>query len=90
MDLVIEDDSRVGCVYFTMSERTSGARSTCRGSASAPIRLRWLRMVSSCARIPTHGPMGSFARLLGGNSYATKADHWRKQCGGCRGCRPTI
>ncbi len=65
MDLVIEDDSRVGCVYFTMSE----------DNVRRQIRLPWVSFCSDSASLAPEGiflksnphprAYGSFARLLG-------------------------
>ena len=65
MDLVIEDDSRVGCVYFTMSE----------DSVRREIGLPWVSFCSDSASLAPEGiflrsnphprAYGSFARLLG-------------------------
>ena len=65
MDLVIEDDSRVGCVYFTMSE----------DNVRREIQLPWVSFCSDSASLAPEGiflrsnphprAYGSFARLLG-------------------------
>lgn len=65
MDLVIEDDSRVGCVYFTMSE----------DNVRREIQLPWVSFCSDSASVAPEGVFlrsnphprayGSFARLLG-------------------------
>ncbi len=65
MDLVIEDDSRVGCVYFTMSE----------DNVRRQIGLPWVSFCSDSASLAPEGVFlrsnphprayGSFARLLG-------------------------
>ena len=65
MDLVIEDDSRVGCVYFTMSEE----------NVRREIGLPWVSFCSDSASLALEGVFlrsnphprayGSFARLLG-------------------------
>lgn len=65
MDLVIEDDSRVGCVYFTMSEK----------NVRRQITLPWVSFCSDSASLAPEGVFlrsnphprayGSFARLLG-------------------------
>ena len=65
MDLVIEDDSRVGCVYFTMSE----------ANVRRQIGLPWVSFCSDSASLtpervflrsnPHPRAYGSFARLLG-------------------------
>jgi N-acyl-D-amino-acid deacylase len=65
MDLVIEDDSRVGCVYFTMSE----------DNVRRQIQLPWVSFCSDSASLAPEGVFlrsnphprayGSFARLLG-------------------------
>ena len=65
MDLVIEDDSRVGCVYFTMSE----------DNVRREIQLPWVSFCSDSASLAPEGVFlrsnphprayGSFARLLG-------------------------
>ena len=65
MDLVIEDDSRVGCVYFTMSEE----------NVRREIGLPWVSFCSDSASLAPEGVFlrsnphprayGSFARLLG-------------------------
>ena len=65
MDLVIEDDSRVGCVYFTMSE----------DNVRRGIQLPWVSFCSDSASVAPEGVFlrsnphprayGSFARLLG-------------------------
>ena len=65
MDLVIEDDSRVGCVYFTMSE----------DNVRRQIALPWVSFCSDSASLapedvflrsnPHPRAYGSFARLLG-------------------------
>ncbi|MFO7662775.1 MAG: D-aminoacylase [Chloroflexota bacterium] len=65
MDLVIEDDSRVGCVYFTMSE----------DNVRQAIQLPWVSFCSDSASLAPEGVFlgsnphprayGSFARLLG-------------------------
>ena len=65
MDLVIEDDSRVGCVYFTMSE----------ANVRREIGLPWVSFCSDSASLAPEGlflhsnphprAYGSFARLLG-------------------------
>jgi len=65
MDLVIEDDSRVGCVYFTMSE----------ANVRREIALPWVSFCSDSASLAPEGVFlranphprayGSFARLLG-------------------------
>jgi len=65
MDLVIEDDSRVGCVYFTMSEE----------NVRRQIALPWVSFCSDSASLAPEGVFlrsnphprayGSFARLLG-------------------------
>ena len=65
MDLVIEDDSRVGCVYFTMSE----------DNVRRQIALPWVSFCSDSASVAPEGVFlrsnphprayGSFARLLG-------------------------
>lgn len=65
MDLVVEDDSRVGCVYFTMSE----------DNVRREISLPWVSFCSDSASLAPEGVFlranphprayGSFARLLG-------------------------
>lgn len=65
MDLVIEDDSRVGCVYFTMSEE----------NVRRQVQLPWVSFCSDSASVAPEGVFlrsnphprayGSFARLLG-------------------------
>jgi N-acyl-D-amino-acid deacylase len=65
MDLVVEDDSRVGCVYFTMSE----------DNVRRQIQLPWVSFCSDSASVAAEGVFlrsnphprayGSFARLLG-------------------------
>ncbi len=65
MDLVIEDDSRVGAVYFTMSEE----------NVRKQIALPWVSFCSDSASLAPEGVFlnsnphprayGSFARLLG-------------------------
>lgn len=65
MDLVIEDDSRVGCVYFTMSEE----------NVRRQVQLPWVSFCSDSASVapeevflrsnPHPRAYGSFARLLG-------------------------
>ncbi len=65
MDLVIEDDSRVGTVYFLMSE----------GNVEKKIALPWVSFASDAGSIATEGVFlksnphprayGNFARLLG-------------------------
>lgn len=65
MDLVIEDDSRVDCVYFTMSE----------DNVRRQIGLPWVSFCSDSASLAPEGifllhnphprAYGSFARLLG-------------------------
>lgn len=65
MNLVIEDDSRVGCVYFTMSEE----------NVRRQIQLPWVSFCSDSASLAPEGVFlrsnphprayGSFARLLG-------------------------
>lgn len=65
MDLVIEDDSRVGCVYFTMSE----------DNVRRNIQVPWVSFCSDSASLAPEGVFlrsnphprayGSFARLLG-------------------------
>ncbi len=65
MDLVIEDDSRVGTVYFLMSEE----------NVERQIKLPWVSFCSDAASIAPEGVFlksnphprayGSFARLLG-------------------------
>jgi N-acyl-D-amino-acid deacylase len=65
MDLVVEDDSRVGCVYFTMSE----------DNVRRQIALPWVSFCSDSASLAPEGVFlrsnphprayGSFARLLG-------------------------
>lgn len=65
MDLIIEDDSRVGCVYFTMSE----------DNVRREIQLPWVSFCSDSASLAPEGVFlrsnphprayGSFARLLG-------------------------
>ena len=65
MDLVIEDDSRVGCVYFTMSE----------DNVRREVQLPWVSFCSDSASVAPEGlflrsnphprAYGSFARLLG-------------------------
>lgn len=65
MDLVIEDDSRVGCVYFTMSA----------DNVRRQIQLPWVSFCSDSASLAPEGVFlrsnphprayGSFARLLG-------------------------
>ena len=65
MGLVIEDDSRVGCVYFTMSEE----------NVRRQIGLPWVSFCSDSASLAPEGVFlrsnphprayGSFARLLG-------------------------
>jgi N-acyl-D-amino-acid deacylase len=65
MDLVIEDDSRVGCVYSTMSE----------DNVRRAIQVPWVSFCSDSASLAPEGVFlrsnphprayGSFARLLG-------------------------
>jgi N-acyl-D-amino-acid deacylase len=65
MDLVIEDNSRVNCVYFTMSE----------DNVRREIQLPWVSFCSDSASLTPEGVFlksnphprayGSFARLLG-------------------------
>ncbi len=65
MDLVIEDNSRVSCVFFTMSE----------DNVRAEVRRPWISFCSDSGSIATEGVFlkqqphprayGSFARLLG-------------------------
>jgi N-acyl-D-aspartate/D-glutamate deacylase len=65
MDLVIEDDSRVGCVYFLMSE----------DNVRREIAISWMSFGSDEASMATEGVFlhtsahprayGNFARLLG-------------------------
>ena len=65
IDLVIEDDSDVGCVYFTMSEE----------NVRRQITLPWMSFGSDGASLATEGVFlkssthprayGNFARLLG-------------------------
>jgi N-acyl-D-amino-acid deacylase len=65
MDLVVEDDSNVGCVYFTMSEE----------NVRRKIALPWVSFGSDGASLATEGVFlksgthprsyGNFARLLG-------------------------
>ena len=65
MDLIIEDGSRVGTVYFTMSEE----------NVRKKIALPWLSFCSDSASLAAEGVFlkssthprayGSFARLLG-------------------------
>ncbi len=65
MDLVIEDDSRVGAVYFLMSEE----------NVKKQIKLPWVSFCSDAASLAPEGVFlksnphprayGSFARLLG-------------------------
>jgi len=65
MDLVIEDDSDVGCVYFTMSE----------DNVRKQIALPWVSFGSDGASLAAEGAFlkssthprayGNFARLLG-------------------------
>jgi len=65
MDLVVEDDSRVGTIYFLMSEE----------NIRKQIRLPWLSFGSDAASQAPEGPFlksnphprayGNFARLLG-------------------------
>ncbi len=65
LDLVIDDDSRVGCVYFTMSE----------DNVRREIGLPWVSFCSDSASVAPEGlflrsnphprAYGSFARLLG-------------------------
>lgn len=65
MDLIIEDDSRVGCVFFTMSEE----------NVKKKIRQPWVSICSDAGAYATEGVFlkfnphprayGSFARLLG-------------------------
>lgn len=65
MDLVIEDNSRVNCVYFTMSE----------DNVRREVRLPWVSFCSDSASLAPEGVFlrsnphprayGSFARLLG-------------------------
>ncbi len=65
MDLVVEDDSRVGTVYFLMSE----------GNVEKKIALPWVSFASDAGSISTEGVFlksnphprayGNFARLLG-------------------------
>jgi N-acyl-D-amino-acid deacylase len=65
MDLIIEDDSRVGAVYFLMSEE----------NVRKQIRLPWLSFGSDAGSLATEGVFlkssthprayGNFARLLG-------------------------
>ena len=65
MDLVIEDDSRVGCVFFTMSE----------DNVRKKVRLAWVSFGSDGGSLATEEPFlgsnphprayGNFARLLG-------------------------
>jgi N-acyl-D-amino-acid deacylase len=65
MDLVIEDNSRVNCVYFTMSEE----------NVRREVRLPWVSFCSDSASLAPEGVFlksnphprayGSFARLLG-------------------------
>jgi N-acyl-D-amino-acid deacylase len=65
MDLVVEDDSNVGCVYFTMSEE----------NIRRQIALPWVSFGSDGASLATEGVFlksgthprsyGNFARLLG-------------------------
>ena len=63
MDLVVEDNSRVGTIYFLMSRTMSGARSPCPGSASARTRAHATEACSSPDPHPR--AYGNFARLLG-------------------------
>jgi N-acyl-D-amino-acid deacylase len=65
LDLVIEDDSRVGCVYFTMAEE----------NVRKAMALPWVSFCSDSASLAPEGVFlksnphprayGSFARLLG-------------------------
>jgi N-acyl-D-amino-acid deacylase len=65
MDLVIEDDSRVGCVFFTMSEENIRKK----------VGQPWVSVCSDAAALAPEGAFlkrsthprayGSFARLLG-------------------------
>jgi N-acyl-D-amino-acid deacylase len=65
MDLVIEDNSRVNCVYFTISEE----------NVRREVRLPWVSFCSDSASLAPEGVFlksnphprayGSFARLLG-------------------------
>jgi len=65
MDLVIEDDSRVGCVYFLMSE----------DNVAKEVAIPWMSFGSDEASMSTEGVFlhtsahprayGNFARLLG-------------------------
>ncbi len=65
MDLVIEDDSRINTVFFSMSE----------DNVRKQIRLPWMSFCSDCGSISAEGiflkrnrhprTYGSFARLLG-------------------------
>ena len=66
MDLVIEDDSRVGTVYFLMSEENVEAAD---GAALGELRLRrsGARRPKACSssRIRIRARTATFARLLG-------------------------
>ena len=65
IDLVIEDDSRVGCAYFLMSEE----------NVHRQVGLRWMSFGSDAGSLAPEGPFllsnphprayGTFARVLG-------------------------
>jgi N-acyl-D-amino-acid deacylase len=65
LDLVIEDDSRVGCAYFLMSEE----------NVHRQIGLAWMAFASDAGSLAPEGPFllsnphprayGTFARVLG-------------------------
>ena len=65
MDLVVEDDSRVGCVFFTMSE----------DNVTKAVATPWISFCSDAQSLAPEGVFlktsthprayGSFARLLG-------------------------
>ena len=83
MDLVIEDDSRVGTVYFLMSEE----------NVTRQIGLPWVSFGSDAGAPAPEGVFlksnthprayGNFARLLGKYVRDEKADDARaKRCAG--------
>ncbi len=90
MDLVIEDDSRVGTVYFLMSE----------DNIRKQLKLPWVSFDSDAESLAPEGVFlksnphprayGNFARLLGRYVRDEKVIRSRRLSDASRRCRPRI
>ena len=81
MNLVLEDRSRVGTVYFMMSRgQHPQADSRCRGCRSAPTRRRWRRSRRSRSRRRTRAPTAT-SRACSASTCATRrSSRSRRRC----------